>query len=88
MSSQATTRNERNGEHQSVVSRVGSAVYDAAESAATTAGETVEKGAEYLKENSPSDMMNDATELVRKNPITSVLVGLGIGFLLARVIRR
>ena len=86
--SKTNVRSERNGSHQSVASRVGNTVYEAADSAASTMGDSLEKSANYLKQKTPDDMLNDATDVVRNNPITSVLIGLGIGFLLARVIRR
>jgi len=49
---------------------------------------TLESGGRYLKEHSPSDMLNDVTEVIRKNPMTCLLVGFGLGFLLARTLKR
>jgi hypothetical protein len=32
-------------------------------------------------------MADDVTELIRRNPIPAMLIGVGIGFLLAKVMR-
>lgn len=44
----------------------------------------LESGGMYLKEQGVSGLTGDVTKLVRSNPITSLLVGVGVGFLLAR----
>lgn len=49
--------------------------------------ETYEQGRDYVKERGLSGMGEDLTDLIRKNPLPAVLVGLGIGFLLARAFR-
>ena len=41
-------------------------------------------GGHYLQEEGLTGMANDLTELVRKNPIPALLIGIGIGFLVAR----
>jgi len=57
-------------------------------SAASAVAGSLESGGRYLKEHSPADMWNDVTDLVRKNPMTCLMIGLGIGFLLARMVKR
>ncbi|MCA0455170.1 MAG: DUF883 C-terminal domain-containing protein [Chloroflexi bacterium] len=42
----------------------------------------LEKAAHYLNNNSVEQMEKKATTAVRKNPIPSVLIALGIGFIL------
>jgi len=42
----------------------------------------------YLQEEGIVGMAEDVTELIRRNPIPSMFVGIGIGFLLARLLRR
>jgi ElaB/YqjD/DUF883 family membrane-anchored ribosome-binding protein len=42
----------------------------------------------YLQEEGLAGMAEDVTELIRRNPIPSMFVGIGIGFLLARLLRR
>jgi ElaB/YqjD/DUF883 family membrane-anchored ribosome-binding protein len=42
----------------------------------------------YLQEEGLVGMAEDVTELIRRNPIPSMFVGIGIGFLLARLLRR
>jgi hypothetical protein len=52
----------------------------------TVAGGLEEAG-KYLEEKNFSDMAEDLTNLIRRNPLPAVLVGVGIGFLLARALR-
>ena len=47
--------------------------------------DSLEYGGMYLKDEGLSGMTEDVTKLVRSNPITSLMVGVGVGFLLARV---
>jgi hypothetical protein len=42
----------------------------------------------YLQEHGLNDMGNDLTNLIRRNPIPAVFVGIGIGYLLARATTR
>jgi hypothetical protein len=56
--------------------------------ASTAVANTLESGGRYLKEHTPADMFNDVTEVVRKNPMTCLMIGLGVGFLLARMLKR
>jgi hypothetical protein len=42
----------------------------------------------YLEEQGLSGMAEDLTNLIRRNPIPAMLVGIGLGFLLARMTRR
>ena len=57
-------------------------------SAACAVASTLESGGQYLKEKTPGDMLEDVTNLLRKNPMTAVLIGLGVGFLIARMMKR
>jgi len=41
----------------------------------------------YLEEAGLSGIGEDLTEMIRRNPVPAVLVGVGIGFLLGRVLR-
>jgi hypothetical protein len=56
-----------------------------------TAGEKVaeslESGGRYLEEHHLREIGNDLTNLIRRNPIPALLLGIGVGFLLARAIR-
>ena len=47
----------------------------------------LEKGGKYLEEKKISGMAEDLTELVKRNPIPALLIGFGLGFLLARTFR-
>jgi hypothetical protein len=42
----------------------------------------------YLQEEGLVGMAEDVTELIRRNPIPAMLVGIGLGFMLARLFRR
>lgn len=57
-----------------------------------TAGSTLASGLDstgrYIEEEGLSGMANDVTKMIRRNPIPSMLVGVGLGFLLARVTSR
>jgi len=48
---------------------------------------TLEKGGKYLEEKKLSGMAEDLTDLIKRNPIPALLVGIGLGFLLARTFR-
>jgi hypothetical protein len=41
----------------------------------------------YLEEQGLSGMAEDVTNLIRRNPIPAMLVGIGLGYLLARLTR-
>jgi vacuolar-type H+-ATPase subunit E/Vma4 len=47
----------------------------------------IERGGEYLEEKGLSGVADDLVELVRKNPIPALLIGFGVGFLVARALR-
>jgi vacuolar-type H+-ATPase subunit H len=55
---------------------------------AHTTATALEKGADYLQHTNVDDVRNDLEALIRRRPVESLLVGLGIGFLLARAFRR
>ncbi len=44
----------------------------------------VEKVSQYVHNNSSQDMMNDLSQLVRRHPVQTALIGLGIGLLVSR----
>jgi len=48
----------------------------------------LESGGRYLQQEGFQGMMNDLTHLIRSNPIPALLVGIGVGFLLAQTRRR
>jgi len=53
--------------------------------AATSAvANTLEQGGRYLQEQGLSGLGSDMTNVIRRNPIPSVLVSFGLGFLIAR----
>jgi ElaB/YqjD/DUF883 family membrane-anchored ribosome-binding protein len=56
-------------------------------SAASAVAETLESGGSYLQEQHLIDMADDLAGVIRRHPLTSVLVGVGIGFMLARTLR-
>jgi hypothetical protein len=57
-------------------------------SASSTLADTIERGGRYLEQEGLSGVAEDLTNLVRRNPIPSVLIALGVGFLIARATTR
>jgi uncharacterized protein YjbJ (UPF0337 family) len=55
--------------------------------AATTVAGGVESASAYLQEKKFEEMATDLTTLVRTYPVQSLLVGMGLGYLLARLTR-
>jgi hypothetical protein len=49
---------------------------------------TLERGGHYLEEEGLSGMAEDLTNVIRRNPIPALFVGIGIGFLIARATSR
>lgn len=45
----------------------------------------LEQGGDYLSQAGLSGAAGDLTELIRRNPLPAVLVGLGIGYLIGRI---
>jgi len=56
--------------------------------AADTAADTLERAGTYLQQQDLADMRADLEGIVRRHPMESLLVGLGLGYLLARSMRR
>jgi len=61
--------------------KVGQAVGQAKEKVT----EVVKEGKEYFQNTNIPDMATDLRKLIERNPIPSVLLGLGLGFLIGRV---
>ena len=56
--------------------------------AADTAADTLQRAGSYLQEQDLADMRADLENLIRRHPVESLLVGFGLGYLLARGMRR
>jgi ElaB/YqjD/DUF883 family membrane-anchored ribosome-binding protein len=56
--------------------------------AASAVADRLEAGGRYLQEQDLSHMVEDFETIVRRYPLQSVLIGLGLGFFLARAFRR
>jgi len=50
--------------------------------------DSLEQTGRYIQEEGLVGMAEDVTELIRRNPIPAMLVGVGIGFMLAKLFRR
>ena len=48
--------------------------------------DTLENTGKYLEEGGISDMAEDLTGLIKRNPIPALFIGIGVGFLLARAL--
>jgi hypothetical protein len=55
--------------------------------ATSTVAKTLEQGGKYLQKEGLTGMADDLSEIIRKNPIPAVLVGIGVGFMLAQLTR-
>jgi hypothetical protein len=56
--------------------------------ASASVADSLETGGRYLQEEGLQGMADEVTNLIRRNPIPALLVGIGIGFLLAKVTTR
>jgi hypothetical protein len=56
-------------------------------SAGTAVADTLESSGRYLEEYGLSGIGDDLTAMIRKNPVPALLIGIGIGFLVARATR-
>jgi uncharacterized protein YjbJ (UPF0337 family) len=56
--------------------------------AATAVAETLGEAGAYLQEQKVEHVMENVTDLIRRYPVPSLLIGLGVGYLLARTLRR
>jgi hypothetical protein len=55
--------------------------------ATSAVADTLDSAGEYLESHGLSGIAEDITNLVRRNPIPALLIGIGVGFLLARATR-
>lgn len=56
--------------------------------AAKAVADTVDQGGKYLEQQQLSGMLDDMGEIIRKNPVPTLLIAVGVGFLLARAMSR
>lgn len=56
--------------------------------AAHRVADTLEQGGRYLEQEGLSGMADDLTNVIKRNPIPAVLVGIGVGYLIAHALRR
>ena len=56
-------------------------------SAGSAVADTLERGGRYLEQEGLRGIGEDLTNVIRRNPIPAVLVGIGLGFLVARSLR-
>jgi hypothetical protein len=56
--------------------------------ASASVADSLESGGRYLQEEGLRGMAEDVTNLIRRNPIPALFIGIGIGFLLAKVTTR
>jgi hypothetical protein len=57
-------------------------------SASSAVADSLENTGRYLQERGFGGMCTDLTNVIRRNPIPSLLIGIGAGFLLARATSR
>jgi uncharacterized phage infection (PIP) family protein YhgE len=56
--------------------------------AANKVADTLERSGRYLEEEGLSGMAEDLTGVIKRYPVPAVLVGIGIGYLIAHALRR
>jgi len=56
-------------------------------SATRAVADTLQEGGQYLEQEGFSGMIEDVTQLIRRNPMPAILVGIGLGFLIGRTLR-
>jgi hypothetical protein len=56
--------------------------------AATSVANKLDAAGSYLQEKKVDHMVGDLTSMIRRHPIPALLIGLGIGYLLAGRMRR
>jgi len=56
-------------------------------SAAAVVADGLDTGATYIEEQNLNDMVEDVSNVIRRYPIQSVLLGMGVGFLVAKTLR-
>jgi hypothetical protein len=57
-------------------------------SASSAVADSLERSGRYLEERGLGGICTDLTNVIRRNPIPSLLIGIGAGFLLARATSR
>lgn len=55
--------------------------------ASSAVARSLDQGGRYLKDEGLQGIGDDLTNLVRRNPIPALLLGIGVGYLLARATR-
>ena len=66
----------------------GSGIRERGASASTIVGEKLEAAGTYLREHDFGNMADSMKDVVRRHPMPAVFVGIGLGFVLARAMRR
>jgi len=55
-------------------------------SASRSVADAIDNAGHYVQDKNLTGMMDDVTGLVKRNPIPALLIGVGIGFLIGRVL--
>lgn len=56
--------------------------------AAYKAADALELGGRYLQQTDPETMLGDVERMIRQNPLQAVGLGVGLGFLIGRALKR
>jgi hypothetical protein len=56
--------------------------------AATAVAEKLDVAGTYLQEKDLNHVLDDLSGMIRRHPVPALLIGLGVGYLLARGTRR
>lgn len=55
--------------------------------AAQSVADTIKEGGKYLEHEGLSGMTKDVADLIRRNPLPAVVLGVGLGYLIGRMLR-
>lgn len=80
----ARARGGRSSGVQSATSRVGEQVGETLGKVKESAKRNVDDARAYVSEQSAGEMATDLGDLVRRHPVSSLLLGVGVGYLLSR----
>jgi len=84
----ANIAGQRAGEVAHIVGQHADSAKNATGEGIKSFGRSIESGGDYLKNTDFESMLGDVGQMIKRNPLPAVLLGVGLGFLLAAAVRR
>jgi hypothetical protein len=84
----ANVASQKAGEMAHAVSQQADSAKNATGDGIKSFGRSIESGGDYLKNTDFQGILGDVGEMIKRNPLPAVLLGVGLGFLLAAAVRR